>query len=153
MHLARHRADSCLAGSHPLQPQAEAVVERISSTVQALLNAGARVDVQDSEGRTAVHWAAFVTQPGCSILRLLLERGANIAIPDRSGRTPLHVAAARGMTEAIEILLEANADPMAPDLLLYTPYDWATRNDHQDTAVVIRKKMISLRLQQQTAST
>lgn len=49
-----------------------------------------------------------------------------------SGRTPLHVAAAEGLLECVEILIQAGADVMALDNMGHTPLIlacvWSHRN-------------------------
>lgn len=63
-----------------------------------VLGAGERVDVQDSEGRTVLHYAiqnVDFTEYAVytfDLVRLLLGRGAMVKLEDKSGITPLQLA-------------------------------------------------------------
>ena len=72
------------------------------------------------------------------VLRLLVKHGANVNAKTKAGvgscnywglytrgETPLHRAAAWGSLEAIEILLEAGAEPEIMDSNCEIPYHWA----------------------------
>ena len=54
----------------------------------------AAVRAVDSEGRTALHLAAFRSEKKEAVA-LLLEHGAAVGVIDCKGRTALHYAAAR----------------------------------------------------------
>ncbi|KAI9278721.1 hypothetical protein BDA99DRAFT_600336 [Phascolomyces articulosus] len=58
-----------------------------TEVVQILLNAGAKVDVQDKRGWTALMWAT--TNNHSQVVELLLERGASSAAKSARGRTAL----------------------------------------------------------------
>ena len=49
------------------------------------------MDVQDAEGKTAMHWAAATGRT--ELLKLLVQMGASTEIADSTGRLPLHCAA------------------------------------------------------------
>ena len=60
--------------------------------------------------------------------RLLLDHGADIdAIDDEYRSTPLGVAARRGQTAMVELLLERGADPTAAGAPWATPLAWAEK--------------------------
>jgi ankyrin repeat protein len=76
--------------------------------VKLLQRAGARVNTQDRDGRTAIWWAA--NRGHAEILQLLVEDGAD---PDLTGETegpPLWGAAYLGKTEAVKVLVQKGAD-------------------------------------------
>ena len=79
--------------------------------VTMLVNKGARLDMVDSEGRTALHHAASLGDR--QILELLLSGdGAqlvNIKTKDKSSQTALHLAIKAGHVEVVTSLLEAGA--------------------------------------------
>lgn len=52
------------------------------------------------------------------------------------GRTPLHEAALVGHTDILQLLLEADADPLARDANDDTPYDLAHKGNHFDVSII-----------------
>ncbi|MBU4269310.1 ankyrin repeat domain-containing protein [Candidatus Dependentiae bacterium] len=81
--------------------------------VKSLIKSGANVNLPDSEGRTALWWAAERNLP--EIISVLIELGANV---DGYGTNiPLHIAALDGNKEAVECLLSncANANLIDED--------------------------------------
>jgi uncharacterized protein len=71
------------------------------------------VEARSPDDGTALHFAAFFTQP--ETVRLLVDHGADVhAVSATFGNvTPLHSAAAGGSAEIVHLLLEAGADPNA----------------------------------------
>jgi uncharacterized protein len=71
------------------------------------------IDARSSDDATALHFAAFFTQPETA--RLLVDHGADVhaVSPTFGNVTPLHSAAADGSAEIVHLLLEAGADPNA----------------------------------------
>ncbi|KAL6809562.1 ankyrin repeat-containing domain protein [Trichoderma sp. SZMC 28015] len=67
----------------------------------ALLEKGADIDSQDQEGSTALHFRLIG----------LFKNKSKLNIQDASGNTPLHRAAYNGRKAAVELLLEAEANP------------------------------------------
>ena len=59
-------------------------------TADALLEAGAAIDLTDARGRTALHYAAAAGYTDVALL--LVERGANLAAADADGVTPVDAA-------------------------------------------------------------
>ena len=78
------------AGSTPLHFASQQGYDEIA---EALLDAGALVDVKDSWGNTPLWKAVFAFQGDPRLVRLLLERGANPDAVNNSGRTPRGMAA------------------------------------------------------------
>jgi ankyrin repeat protein len=71
--------------------------------------------------------------------RLLLDHGADIdAIDDEYRSTPLGVAARRGQTAMVELLLQRGADPTAGGAPWAIPLAWAERKGHQGIADLLR---------------
>jgi ankyrin repeat protein len=96
------------------------------STVEALLNAGAPVNVPSRESMkvTPLHSAAAARQ--VDIARLLIAHGANVnAAQADSGFTPLHEAALNGDVEFAKLLLEHGASINAKNKNGTTPLGYA----------------------------
>lgn len=87
--------------------------------VQALLTAGANINLKDQSSRTPLMWAVFGQNIG--IINTLLEAGATIDAQDCGGDTALHTAASEDLpntyvedygvfAEIVRVLLAAGAD-------------------------------------------
>jgi ankyrin repeat protein len=113
----RRRLDTCPARAEPAP-----VDERLhraadasnTELIKELLDHGLPVDGRDSQGRTALHWAARV-RPRVAEIQILLKRGAKVGAVDREGKTPLHLAAADSNVEEARALLNAGANVNATD--------------------------------------
>ena len=84
------------------------IVANARVKVQALLEKGAGVNVQDQDGRTPLFIAVRNDHPG--VVKLLLAAGAIPDIPDDQGRTAVTVAKELG-NEAILRLLKYRFSP------------------------------------------
>ncbi len=110
------------AGGNPAQPapggtntplRYAASVGR-AETVQALLDAGARPELLDSDGATLLHAAAY--EGNSETLKLLLGMRLPVDAKNRaSGTTPLHYGVCVNSFECVQLLLAAGADPNAMD--------------------------------------
>lgn len=56
-----------------------------------MLDAGADINHQEVNGKTALHWAVRYNQ--VELTKVLLEAGADVTIKDKEEKTPLHFAA------------------------------------------------------------
>ena len=80
-----------------------------AAKVRALLEwAPALVRARDPFGRTPLMIVAWESGR-VDIARLLLDRGANVNASDRFGDTPLTLAARRGFTSVVDLLVERGA--------------------------------------------
>ncbi|XP_021179203.2 ankycorbin isoform X1 [Fundulus heteroclitus] len=61
---------------------------------------------------------------------LLAKKGANAAKLDGEGKSALHVAAARGLTECLAVILAHGADVSVTDAAGFTPLHLAAKNNH-----------------------
>ena len=77
---------------------------------------------RDSQGRTALHWAAL--RANLPILRLLLRARVEIEATDNEGKTALHFATMSRSQRCIELLLLAGANVFAKDHIGYQPLHW-----------------------------
>lgn len=83
----------------------------IPETIALLIEKGVSPDAETSSGEHPLHLAVKAAKP--ANIRTLINHGAyiNITAGDDRGWTPLHYAVTSGNIEAINILLEKNADP------------------------------------------
>jgi ankyrin repeat protein/serine/threonine protein kinase len=87
--------------------------------VEALLNAGAKVDLLDPHGRSALHRASAEPKP--EVVRLLLEHKAKPNLRAKDGSTPLIQAVTFGRHAVVQVLLNHSADPNLADSNENTP--------------------------------
>ncbi|KAI3783840.1 hypothetical protein L1987_42928 [Smallanthus sonchifolius] len=71
------------------------------------VESGIPVDIKDSEGRTALHWA--VDRGHIETADVLLSRNADVNLKDNEGQTPLHYAAVCERESIGELLVKKNA--------------------------------------------
>src|SRR5438034_11605397 len=88
---------------------ADAVMKRNKVVVRALLQKKADVNVPQTDGTTALHWAARLDD--LETAELLIRAGANVKAENRYRVTPLSQACINGSAAMIELLLKAGADP------------------------------------------
>jgi ankyrin repeat protein len=107
-----------------------------AAIVGRLLDAGADPNASVYEGQTMLMTAALAGK--ADAVRRLLTRGAKVdAIEPYRGQTALMWAAAEGNTAAVDVLLEAGARLDAKSTAGFTPFLFAVRNAHIDTAVTL----------------
>ena len=95
------------------------------STVQALVENGAMVNVVDQEGLTPLHVA--VKHGNLELVRYLLDHGAVINVTeDHYGANEMHVAAATGQKDIAALLIKNGIDLSAKDNDGKTPLYYAT---------------------------
>ena len=90
-------------------PLVEAARAADADAVRALLERQVDVNVTETDGTTALHWAAY--QGDIETARMLLTAGADAGAANRYGVTPLVLAAGRGNAPIVDALLDAGADP------------------------------------------
>lgn len=76
-------------------------------------NDNANIDMQDSDGLTALHRAIYIKS--AVAVKKLLQDGANTEIADNDGYYPLHLAASFGRAEIVQLLLVYGANIEARD--------------------------------------
>eukprot|EP01137_Pigoraptor_chileana_P037271 Opistho-2@34109 len=97
------------------------------AVVEVLIDYNANLSIQDSEGNTALHYAA-AAENGMAMVRLLLQRGSKTKTKNTSGETPIAVACRFGRTECLLTLLE-----MDPEAAERPPLVVAAEYGHGDT--------------------
>src|SRR5262245_35129435 len=91
-----------------LTPLMVAVRDQEFETVSELLRGKPDLGARDSEGWTAVSYAAL--NRDTTIISALIDAGADINTQDNEGMTPLMRAASYGKTKVAEVLLSAGAE-------------------------------------------
>ncbi len=111
LHQAGDRLDDKMSvlGMFPSTPMLELATTNRTSSVQALLDAGAKVDEADNDGITVLSWATIANR--VDMARLLIDRGADVNHVDKNGMTPLLYAASIdfGDSAMIDLLLKSGA--------------------------------------------
>lgn len=89
-------------------PVADAVMKGDSAQLRLLIKQGLDVNSAQSDGMTALHWAA--SRGDTTAVRMLVAAGARMESHTRNGNyTPLHMAARSGKANAIKVLLASGA--------------------------------------------
>lgn len=85
-----------------------------AEVVGALLSAGAKPDLSEEFGFTALRWAAGLGH--ARVAEALLAHGADPELPGPQGEVPLVVAARRGSVHTVRALLRHGARSLSPAL-------------------------------------
>ncbi|KAK9681421.1 hypothetical protein RND81_10G001000 [Saponaria officinalis] len=117
----------------------ESIVHHTASIgdVENALAAGADKDEEDSEGRTALHFACGYGEVKCA--QVLLEDGAKVDALDKNKNTALHYAAGYGRKECVALLLENGAAVTLQNLDGKTPIDVAKLNNQHEVLKLLEK--------------
>jgi len=98
------------------------------SIIRLLMDAGAKLNVTDAAGASALMIACAGKHN--EIVSFLLEKGADIHQVNKIGDTALFYASSTGNTEAARKLLAASANANAKNNLNRTSLMWAAREGH-----------------------
>ncbi|KAK4337150.1 hypothetical protein RND71_043368 [Anisodus tanguticus] len=129
--LIRNRATQLNAKSNDGNtPLIIAVRNCADSMMNELLLAGADVNASDNAERSALHWAAMVSN--LKALKALIEYGANKDAQDEKEQTPLFLAAREGAYECVKTLLQAGANKDITDHMDVSPRKIAETKGHKD---------------------
>lgn len=109
-----------------------------ATLVQVLLNASAKPDTRDAEGRFPLMCAAEADR--ADLVALLLRRGADVHAIGNSGRSVAAMSALRGSLAVLEVLLDGGAncrdqDPNGDDVAML-----ALKAGHADCVEAIRQR-------------
>ena len=100
--------NSKVASAQSLAPLADAAEKKDKATITRLLKQGAKVNVTQADGMTALHWTVYHSDLPAT--KLLLCNGANAKASNRYGVTPISLACTNGNTEIVKLLLKSGAD-------------------------------------------
>ncbi len=96
------------------------------AAVESLLRKKADVNAPQTDGATALAWAAY--RDDLELADLLIAAGANPKVPNREGATPMQLAALHGSARMLEKLLNAGAEVNERGVNGETPLMFAARN-------------------------
>src|SRR5580765_5193717 len=99
---------SSLMAASPSARLVDAVKNTDKASARSLLEQHADVNVPETDGTTALHWAA--RWDDVETAQLLIRSGANAKAANRDGVTPLSLACINGSAPMVELLLKAGAD-------------------------------------------
>ena len=103
-----------------------------AETVEALLAAGADVNLTSRESMKMPPLGSAMAVERNDIARTLIEHGANVNAKAVNDLTALHTAAARGNIEAAKLLLDHGADINAASTDGKTPLSYAEERNHPE---------------------
>jgi uncharacterized protein len=113
----------------------DAVKANDSAGAVALIKDKADVNVAESDGTTALHYAVY--HDDVALVESLLKAGAKAAVTNSYGSTPLSEAAVRGDTRVMEMLLKAGADPNTGNEDGQTPLMTLARTSNVEAAKLL----------------
>jgi ankyrin repeat protein len=116
-------------------PLADAVQGRDQQAVMSLLKRHADVNAPQSDGATALHWAAYLEDADTTAR--LIRAGAKVDTPNNYGVTPLALASGNGNATIIDRLLKGGADPNRAVRAGETPLMLAARTGQADAVKVL----------------
>ena len=106
-------------------------------TLKALIEAGADVNAQDSQGCTSLSFAAQQDNP--MIVMELIKAGADVNLARPDGGTPLHMAVQNGREGCAAMLIQAGADVHGRTDTGMTPIRLAIDHKHEKIVKMLRQ--------------
>jgi ankyrin repeat protein len=116
-------------------PLADAVQRGDRQAVVALLKTHADINAPQSDGATALQWAAYLDDADTTAL--LIKAGARVDAANHYGMTPLALACGNGNAAVIDHLLKGGADPNRTVRAGETPLMLAARTGNADAVTVL----------------
>jgi ankyrin repeat protein len=104
---------------------ADAAMKGDKAAIRTLIAQKADVNAPQSDGATALHWAAYRSDK--EMVDMLIKAGAKPSVANREGATPLWLASINGNSSIIAALIGAGASPNEPLPLGRTPLMAAAR--------------------------
>lgn len=106
--------------------------------VEILMNAGARVNVENNQGEVALH----LVQKDIYIAKILIDAGEKVDSRTKSGQTALHLAAERNQREMINYLLIRKADINQIDAEKRTALHYAAKANVGKSHLMVMKLLL-----------
>jgi inversin len=137
--LLKMKADVVLCDKEGKTPLHWTANNANPSTARTILEVSPSiVNLQDTDGRTALHHA--VAADNLTIITTLLTTPGvhcNVSAIDYMFRTPLHWAAVLGYDQVLQYLLEAGANPSAGDGNNCLPLHYAVQRNNMECVVAL----------------
>ena len=110
--LIRNGADVNSRTYYKYTPLIIASRKGLVNVVTFLIEHGAKLDLQDKEGRTALHHAVEFDRGGdsCDVLSCLIRNGADVNARTNDNSTPLMIASKKGHLNEVNFLVEHGAN-------------------------------------------
>ncbi|HAA90869.1 MAG TPA: hypothetical protein DCS82_12750 [Rhodospirillaceae bacterium] len=118
-------------------PLVMATIGRYFDIVESLLKFGARPDMADNFGRTALSWAAELGEYEIAVQ--LLDANASPNQQNREGLTPLMMAIKGSQPAVVQLLLDRKADLSIRDYTGRGPLDWARTQRNREIESILRR--------------
>ena len=80
------------------------IAETQTTVVQALLDAGANIEVKAGDGWTPLHTAVLLNENPLAVVQVLVDAGANVGAQDGSGMSPVDWATTLGLSDVLGVL-------------------------------------------------
>jgi ankyrin repeat protein len=130
---------SCAQFAYGIEsPVTDAAMNGDRSAVRLLLQKKADVNAPQTDGATAIEWAAY--HDDLELADLLIAAGANPKIPNREGATALQLASLHGSAAMMEKLLNAGAEVNERGVNGETPLMFAARNGNLEALKLLLKR-------------
>lgn len=111
-------------GPGDVTPLMAAAANELADFIEPLVSHGASINLQNTSGAAAIHYAAPKEKAGC--LAVLARLGADVNVTEHEeGLTPLMIAAAFDNSKGVEVLLEFGADINRVSKFGFTAADYA----------------------------
>ncbi|EPS37481.1 hypothetical protein H072_8811 [Dactylellina haptotyla CBS 200.50] len=117
---------------------AVASCEGLLSPVIILLEKGEEIEAKDSNGRTALSWAAGAGDE--AVVKLLVDKDADIEVKGISSKTALFWAAQNGYEKVVRNLVDMGADMEAKSDWDQTALLWAAQQGEKEVVEVLIDK-------------
>jgi ankyrin repeat protein len=119
-------------------PVADAAMNGDSSAIRLLLQKKADVNAPQTDGATAIEWAAY--RDDVELADLLIAAGANPKTPNREGATPMQLASLHGSAQMMKKLLDAGAEANERGVHGETPLMFAARNGNLEALKLLLQR-------------
>jgi ankyrin repeat protein len=110
-------------------------MKRDRAAVRALINQKADVNAPQTDGATALQWAAY--NDDLETAEMLIAAGADVKAANHDGATALYLASLQGSAPMIDRLLKAGADPNELGAQGEAPLMLASRSGNLDAMKVL----------------